>query len=100
MRVSFLFLIMAISCASNPVKVSETTKPLAAKVLTPQVTDHYFPLGSNTNWTHWVVESSTNLIDWESRFDVPLETNADGTINIAPKDHKPIEFFRIAGDFI
>lgn len=91
---------VAVSCASNPVKVSETINPIAIEVSSPEVVDHYYPLGSNTNWTHWVVESSTNLIDWENRFDVPLETNADGTINIAPKNHKPNEFFRIAGDFI
>ena len=48
------------------------------------------------------LESSTDLVHWETRDDFSVETNTDGIINwrLQPAPLKPREFFRIAGETI
>ena len=62
----------------------------------------FFVLGSNPKWTHWVIESSTDLVHWQNRRDLektltiwPDGTNS--TLNISASQKQ--EFFRTVGEF-
>lgn len=52
----------------------------------------------SVQFTHWCLESSTNLINWENRDDYQVDTN--GIFNLAKDPNKPQEFYRVAGDTI
>lgn len=51
------------------------------------------------SFTHWVLESSTNLIDWENCDAVVQTTDTTNSIDFLTTD-KAQEFYRIAGDTI
>lgn len=58
-----------------------------------------YKLGCDPKWTHWVAESSVDLIHWQNRYDI-ISTNADGTncelvVNLTKRQ----EFFRVVGEY-
>lgn len=59
------------------------------------------PLQCNPKWTHWVVESSCDLVHWRNRPDVQISVWPDGTnCTVIVTPTKSIEMFRVAGDTI
>jgi hypothetical protein len=67
------------------------------------------PIGFALHFTYsqWplmncALESSTDLVHWETRADFSVQTNVDGTISwrLERAPLKPCEFFRIAGETI
>jgi len=70
---------------------------VALSVIQPQQT---YSLGSNPKWTHWAIESSTDLIHWRNRNDLELQVWPDGkncTVIVHATEQR--EFFRTVGDF-
>jgi hypothetical protein len=50
--------------------------------------------------TNCYLQSSTDLVNWENRYDFSLETNADGSVgwHLVPDPLKPREFYRSGGE--
>lgn len=85
----------------SSVLLSATAEPETV-IEPPAPVEKVFHFTNATLFTHWVLESSTNLVNWENRNEITVLSD-DGTnssLVLTNNTFKPNEFYRVAGDTI